>query len=403
MHRILLALIILFQLYAVLPAQSIFSASKNGIGLRHYSSSVRGSGMGATGLALSDSISLNAYNIASWSTINNTRINLSLRYHWISTQISMLGQSQSLTRSTANFEGLQLAIPLQKKRWVIGASISPYALTNFNYSYDYQQAEISYKQNVFYEGNIARSQISLIWSPHRRMGFAASLNYFFGAIKDRYYLIFNNSQLSDQYYKIEYRFRGPGIGLSTELRPFDHFILGGFIDFKPRISYTQLYVSPISYEEKSSLTKTSFPIFAGIGASYRLGTSWLISSDIIYQDWSKGLKLNSPVNNLEEFSQVGVGLEHTRAAEKTRKFLNKFDSRIGFSYSKIGYIFNSISVQEYAMHIGFGFTFFREQARLDLAFIGGIRGNQEKTLAEEKFIKSMISISAGELWFQKQR
>jgi hypothetical protein len=390
MNRILMTFFIFFLLPLLLQAQSIFSTGENGIGLKQYSPSIRGAGMGGTGLALLDSVSLNAYNIASWRKINNTKISLSLRYNQATTEIAVQNQSQ-------------LGIPIQQKKWFIGVSVSPYAVTNFSYILKYQAADPNYQQNIFYEGNVARSQINLIWSPAERWGIAASLNYFFGAIEDRYYLLFDNAQLSDDYYKIEYRFRGPGFGTSIDLNPIDRLVIGAFIDFKPRITFNQIYASPITLEEHSIHAKTSFPIFAGLGSSLGLWPSWILSTDFVYQDWSKGLNLNQPVNNLEEYYQIGIGLEHSHSQKKTRKFLNKFDSRIGFSYSKTGYIFNSQSINESMLHLGFGFPFFQGRARLDLAIIAGIRGNKDETLVEEKFLKTLISISAGELWFQKER
>ncbi|OGB70085.1 MAG: hypothetical protein A2Y94_01950 [Caldithrix sp. RBG_13_44_9] len=404
MYRTLITLLVLFVPYLLLQAQSIFSAAENGIGLRQYTTSVRGAGLGGTGLALTDSASLNAYNIASWRKINNTKINLSLRYHQSTTEIAVKNQSQSFSSSTANFNGLQLGIPIQKKKWIFGISVSPYAVTKFSYILKYQTGDINYEENVFYEGNIARSQINLIWSPNARWGIAASLNYFFGAIEDRYYILFNdNPQLSDDYYKIEYRFRGPGIGASFDFNPVDPWVLGAFIDFKPRINYSRISVSPINLEEQTYQDKTTFPVFAGLGSSYRFLTTWTFSADVVYQDWSEGLQLDQEVQNLQEYGQIGIGLEHSHSREKTRKFLKKFDSRIGFSYSKTGYIFNSRSINEYMLHAGFGFPFFQGQARLDLAFIAGIRGNKDETIVEEKFIKTLISVSAGELWFQKER
>ena len=101
--------------------------------------------------------------------------------------------------------------------------------------------------------------------------------------------------------------------------------------------------------------------------------------------------------------QFGLGIEHSRIKGKTKLILNKFDTRAGFSYSNIGFLVNGSSIKEYAAHLGFGIPFFQGRARLDLAFIGGIRGDKKETIAEEIFFKSFISISAGELWFQKVR
>jgi hypothetical protein len=53
--------------------------------------------------------------------------------------------------------------------------------------------------------------------------------------------------------------------------------------------------------------------------------------------------------------------------------------------------------------VGFGFPFHRNTARLDIAIVGGIRGDKQKNLAQEKFMQIFMSLSAGELWFQKLR
>ncbi len=395
-HRLLILLMIV---PGYSPAQSIFSPLQNGTGLRNYITTTRGMGMGATGLASMDSTSLNAYNIASWRNINNTKINISMRYSYVTTHFSQ----QDFSSSTARFNGLQLAVPIKKNRWVFGVSITPYSLVNFNYILKYPLGDQTYEETAFYEGNIARTQLNLAWSLNRKIGVAASLNYFFGNIQDRYYLTFNNSAISDNFYKIEYQFRGPGLGLSADIQPWESLLIAGFIDFNTRLNYDRIYKSPISLNVEKTENKATLPLFWGIGSYFQLGTQWNMSADIIYQNWSRGLKLGSVPNNLEDFYQVGMGIEHSHSAKRTRKLYNKLDTRLGFSYGTTGYLLGGNSIQEYSGSLGLGIPFFKGNARIDLALIAGIRGNQDKTLAEEKFIRLLISLNAGELWFQKLR
>jgi hypothetical protein len=380
-------------------SQSIFSGFENGIGLRQYITTIRGMGMGGTGLASRDSTSLNSYNMAAWRYIDHTIINVSMRYSYVSTDLS----EQEFSSSTANFGGLQLAIPIKKNRWVFGVSFTPYSTTNFSYILKYQNNNRSYEENVFYEGNVARSQLGLVWSPHRRIAISAGLNYFFGAIKDRYYLLFNDPTISDNFYVLDYQFRGPGLGTSAHFMITNQIYLGGFLDLEPSINYTLVRRSPVTLEEEKRDIKTNFPIFAGLGSGFKFHPQWTINADFALQNWEKGLDNQKEADNIEKYYQFGFGIEHSHSQGKAKLFLNKFDTRAGFSYSNMGYLINGNSIKEYAAHVGFGIPFFQGRARLDLAFIGGIRGDKNETIAEETFFKSFISISAGELWFQKVR
>jgi len=399
MKRIILILLITIFFILKADAQSVFSGFENGIGLRQYVTTTRGMGLGGTGLAIRDSTALNSYNLAAWRYIDNTKINISMRYTYVSTDLSI----QKFSSSTANFAGLKLAIPIKKKRWVFGLSITPYSSCNFSYILKFQNTSRPYEENVYYEGNLSRAQLGLIWSPHERLALSLGLNYFFGAIKDRYYLIFNDPAIVDNFYVIDYQFRGPGIGTGIHFNLMKNLHVGGFLDLKPSINYTLVRRSQVSLQEEETITKTDFPLFGGIGSSYQFHPQWSVNADFAIQNWEKGLNNQKKAENIEKYYQLGIGIEHSHIRGKTKLFLNKFDTRLGFSYSNMGYLVNGNSIKEYAAHIGFGIPFFHDHARLDLAFIGGIRGDKNETLAEETFFKSFISISAGELWFQKVR
>jgi hypothetical protein len=380
-------------------AQSIFSGTENGIGLRQYMSTTRGLGMGGIGLALRDSISLNPQNFASWRYIKNTRINISARYDHVNTEVF----NQNFSSRNGNFNGLQLAVPLKSNQFFLGGSITPYSLINFGFTLNYDTGDQTYEENVFYEGNISKAHIGLIWATNSWLSLSAGLNYFFGSISDRYYLFFDDPAISDDFYEIKYQFQGPGIGSSIHLNFLKNLYIGGFIDLKPNINFTRNTLSSISFEEEKEEIDTSFPLFMGIGGSYQFHSQWIVSSDFAYQNWDKSLDDKKKVENLETFYHIGIGIEHAHSDENKRSFLNKFDTRLGFSTKNVGYLFQAESVREYAGHFGLGFPFFQNIARFDIAFIAGIRGEKEKTIAEETFFRTVITLSAGELWFQKIR
>jgi hypothetical protein len=378
--------------------QSIFSSARNGIGLREYTTNTRGVGMGGTGLASTDSLSLSAYNVASWRYINDTKVYLSMRYSYVNTELA----SQSFSSSTGKFNGVMLAVPIKQHHWLLGLSIIPYSVINFSYILKHNTSIRTYDENVFFEGNIARSQLSLTWSPTTGIGLGAGVNYFFGDVRDRYYLFFNDPAVSDNYYQVEYQVNGPGAGISFDLSLLRPFYVGGFLDFKPRINFITLTRNPLTLEQQKNKSKGSFPVFAGLGLGYQLDHNWVVNADLVYQDFSEGFVRDEPTN-FKVFYQTGIGIEHSHTTGRSRKLFNKFDTRLGFSYGNLGYTFNNNSIQQYAIHAGLGIPFFQNKARLDFGFMGGLQGSVEKTLAREKFFKGFISISAGELWYQKIR
>lgn len=400
MKRCVFTIIFLTVHWVTGNSASFFSGAEQGIGLREYITTAQGLGMGGTGLAMPDSTALNAYNIATWRHIGNTRISILMRTEYNQIDFGW----QNFSRYTGAFSGLQLAVPLQEDKWFFGISLAPYTVVDFNHSQEYHTPLGNYQEDTFYNGNLARAQVSLAWSPHPRLGIAASFNYYFGTIKDRYRLIFNQRELFDSSYEIEYQFHGPGAGISVEYDILHSLHIGGFFDFKPSLSFSKISRSPIAFTEEEIRTNSSLPVFGGIGSSFRFAGVWTVNADLAYQNWSDGFDIEGvDLNRLEDWYRAGIGIERAHSRGETESLLNKIDLRTGFSLGNTGYRFNDHSVREYSAHLGIGIPFYQDKARLDIAFLTGIRGDRSTTIAQERFFRFVFSISAGELWFQKLR
>ncbi len=400
MKKFLISIILIFSLYVSGKSLSFFSSANDGIGYHQYIPNVRGLGMGSTGLALPDSVSLNAYNIASWRHMNITRVNMMMRLNYVQTDFP----GQSFNSSTGKFSGIQFGVPIKKNVVGFGLSITPYTNVDYSITQNLNNELGSYEENVFYEGSISRAQVNLSWSPHPNYGFGFSFNYYFGRIRDRYKLTFTSSENYNTNYVVEYRFKGPGFSTSFDWNIINKINLGGFIDFKPKLNFDRVINSPLTFTQQKTSEKGKLPIFWGVGASYQLSPRMIVTSDYANQKWSEGLDISGlNTQNLTDWYKWGFGIEHSHNNNRPKVFINKIDIRAGFSLGQIGYLFNNEPVHEYAGHLGFGFPFYQNRARLDFAFIGGIRGDKQKNLAQEKFFQIFISLSAGELWFQKLR
>ena len=382
-------------------AGSYFSSrGNNSVGLKQYSPSVRGLGLGGTGLASLDSLGLNNYVFAQWRHVKNTRASFALFYDYIDTEVG----ANRFATSTANFGGLSFAIPMQSSGWTFGVSLQPY--TNMQF----QAVETStlddgesFEQATLRDGNVSRAVAVLGWSPREEFGVAAHLNYYFGTIEDQYRFQFDgNSDYTSYTHEVQYQVSsGPGFGLSFDARPLKQFGIAGFMEFKPNLTIKREYNSPNSNIEGEKGVFDSFPLYYGLGTNYALSTRWNFSLDYAFQQWSDALSTNDP--NFEDWYQIAFGAERSGNRRRSGSFLSRLDYRVGASSRQIGYRFNAASVKENSLHLGLGIPFSRNNYRLDAAFVGGQRGNLSENGASETFFRFEVSATLGELWFQKIR
>lgn len=388
-------------------AGSFFGTSTQGIGLRRYTVSVRGLGMGGTGLAAPDSLSLTSYSLSKWRQINDTRLTLGLQYQRLDTELNEVNFS-----SAAAYVGnLNLAIPLKTHKFVLGLSLVPYSNVDFSYILTIQDQGITYDEIVSQSGSIGKAQVELIWSPHPVVGISFSGNYYFGNLKDRYRLRFNNSNYRESLHEIEYRIKGPGVGFSLDFRPHGRLDLAGFVDLEPSLDLKRIVNSPITQSDLQISNSGSFPIHFGVGSSYRVHRRLIVSADYSQQNWSEGLGIEQPPvsteggfisTQLDDWYQFGFGLERNAIESRREKLFDRIDLRTGFSLSGLGYKFSGEPVMQYAAHFGLGVPF-SDKNRFDFAVVAGVRGSKTKNGAEERFINFEVSVAVGELWFQKLR
>ncbi|MCB0300661.1 MAG: hypothetical protein KDE52_11440, partial [Calditrichaeota bacterium] len=249
MKQILLNTIVCITFSAVgfsLFGGSYFSTKSKGIGIRQYNTGVRGMGMGFTGIASADSLQLNSFALTQWRYISTTRATIGISYQGISSDFD--GGAEAYN-STADFGGLNLAVPLVSKKWAIGLSISPYAEMDFKTNNTITSDGETFTQISSYTGNVSRAQFSLAWAPTPSFGISANYSYFFGSLNDQYDFDFEDNSFRDTSHKITYRFSGPGFGIGADWQPISRARIAGFVDFQPSVDLAVSYTSTLQISD----------------------------------------------------------------------------------------------------------------------------------------------------------
>lgn len=381
-----------------LPAGSYFSAKAKGLGLRSYTTGVRGFGMGNTGLAATDSIMLNSYVTSQWRRIDFTRATFGMYYQRFNTDL----ENSSFSTSSADLAGMNIAVPLKHGKWVLGLSLQPYTGVDFKTSQTVERDSIAFTQYTLSTGSISKAQFSLIWSPFPALGLALNGNYYFGALRDNYEFRFEESSFLSTSHTIKYSISGPGVGVSMDFQPVRAVSVGGFVDFQSSTDLKTTYLSQTTTFGDKPRNFDRFPLHYGIGASFMVDQRWSLAVDYTAQNWAKTLRDEN--SEFDTWSHTGVGIERKQSPKRRNVgFFDRMDLRAGYSNARLGYKFNGETVTQNALHLGLGIPFSSSLNRIDIGVETGVRGDLQKHLAKEQYTNFQVSISIGELWFQKIR
>ena len=376
-----------------------FGAVGHGIGAKSYFVNARAAGMGNAGLASLDTLALSQYAPAQWLWLNDTRISVGLEYYLLQTQSNGL----NIRSSSTNIMGFNFAVPIERHHWVVGLSVQPYTLLDAQYQKHFRTQAVDYSQTVVSRGSLTKGQFIVGWRPWHNFAFAVAGNYYFGALQDKFQLEFNSGNFYNASHQVQYRLTGIGAGLFAQANILKPWHLGGFWEWRPRLWVKKVSNSILQRGQEWLKGKKFVPVQGGLGSAFYLGRRWLWVADFIWQKWSDGFGFAQQDSLLEDWYHIGVGFEHALKKGRHVGFFHRIDWRFGFSVEQLGYRFRNHSVHQYAFHFGVGIPLFFYVNRLDVAFIGGIRGNRTINGAEERFFRAQFTISMGERWFQRFR
>lgn len=408
MTKKLFALIIIFlsvsNIYSQDPRNEYNSGSVYdafGIGHINYNTSLRTTGMGIQGISLPGSY-INNLNPAARFQLPNTTFSLLFNYDMLKSSSS----SKSVNSSNANPLGINIGIPFsQKHGFVMGLGFNPYSTINYNFQRTSISNGINTIQTFAGKGGISQLNAGLSYAPVK--GFNIGVDYIlsFGNIKDLAYVDFQTEGLTNTIKIRENDFQSSG------------FKAGAVLDFGAMTkSVKDLYVG-FFYESKLKLDATIDGIFGssipndtisinkglievpsrmGFGISKKVGNRYMVSSDMILQNWENFTELGTVQPSYKSSMRTGLGVEIMPIEGATG--INKYTFRFGAFYENSYFKANSQNVSTMGLSTGVGIPLSSYNS-VDLAFTYSRRGNNDNGLIKEDMLKLSAGINFGELWF----
>jgi hypothetical protein len=396
-----ITLLLNFQFFA--QAKSIYS--KFGLGLLNFNFDGRTTGMAGSAIAMSDGLSANYTNPASWSFLKNVKFQGGARFDFNKLE----SDDKSAFYSQSDINAFVLGFPIYRNYGIsFGSGILPYATTNY---------EIKNKRNPNYlltqKGKGSTSKVFA--------GFSSSLLYDFkiGISYDYYlgnYFKKSNAEFYDQesFYassNIKYTYYGSGLTfgfISKDLSEIFSFEILNELRFGAAFSTSfnikldsleKISGNPTAEFDKAKNIKSNLPDRFSAGLKAKISKSYTLLSDFIYQNWADfkiGNRNDEKYSG--EYNRYSIGIEYNKS-KKSLAFSDYIIYRAGASFAKLPYDFNGKQLNQIGLNFGLAYPIGYE-SYIDIGLEIG-RNIADKNLIDETFFKFVFSINYSEIWFQK--
>ena len=138
----------------------------------------------------------------------------------------------------------------------------------------------------------------------------------------------------------------------------------------------------------------------GFGISKKIGRQLIISSDIMFQKFSKFKSTSLLPGEYADNYRIGAGFEILPNPESDKTFWESLYYRGGFSYDNSIMKINNEQVNNYAVSLGVAVPL-NNEAAIDFDVTAGMRGNTDIGLVKDSYIKFNLGLNFGEFWFLK--
>jgi hypothetical protein len=379
-----------------------------GLGDLIYFTSPRTYSMGIVGASLFGNY-LNTLNPAALTKLTATTISLDANYGFLKSSSEVLQNENS----NGNVLGFNIGIPFDRGRgWVMSLGFNPVTLTNYKIRQDGNIGGQNYSQFYAGKGGLSRISAGMSYNLFRKISIGLEYDYGFGEIKDQNFIQFNNGNYVNTNIKNEYDFQKSFFkgGIILEVgKLLSNFNLRNLTLGFVYQSGINLNASQDGIFNNSLNTDTvrlnegvvEIPAAFGFGITNIFGNKYLISGDLMLQDWSnfRVFGVSRPV--YQQSLRAGLGLE-ILPDQNPASFWKSMTYRFGGFYEQAFYQLYGQNINTIGVRAGVNIPISTYNS-IDLGVNYSIKGKTEGGLIKDEFLNFTAGVNFGELWFLRPR
>lgn len=375
--------------------------------------------MGGTAIAYPSNNSFNLMNPAI----------LGMRGYYTSFEIGFGGETRhisldtlSQSNSSANLQYLSLVFPIKQSKIHTGFGIAPYSYVNYNIGTREQIEGIEQQTYINYKGNGGIN--SVFWSTGfnllKSLFLGAKISYLFGSrIDETTAEIGNpNSYVTALYEQTHYNDFNVGFGMAYQLKTGEKsmLFLGGIYELENSLNASKQErlerrqqgtgnVSSIDTIFTNIKGNILLPRKYGIGISYASGTKWLLSSDVIMQDWNDYTDFNGESGMLARSLRSSLGMEYVPDATSVTSYLKRVIYKAGFNYEKTPFMVNSKQIYQFGINFGVSLPVINRNlpSFVNLACQLGQRNGKVDGAITENYFRISLGLTVNDIWFYRRK
>ncbi len=223
-----------------------------------------------------------------------------------------------------------------------------------------------------------------------------NFNYNFGSRSNQTTIDFDNETLVDYKERKEYLIDGTNFSFGFTV-PVSRFSFGGFLQTKLSLKSDDTY--RIEYEDNSSYdwvqksTSTyELPMQYGLGIGWDISKNIYAETNFRYSVWKN---TNVETMNERNTNMISCGMSFN----PPKNFFWKLPARVGGYIRQLSGKYNDSFIDEKALTLGFDIpTLVRNQGRLSVSFVYGVRGAVTKNDFQDTFIGLSIGFTSTDWW-----
>lgn len=352
---------------------------------------------------------VNNLNPATLTKLNSTLISINADYGFLK---SSNATSENKT-SNGNVRGINIGIPFDQGRgWVFSLGFNPYSLENYKIRILGNVGSQSYSQTYSGKGGLSRISVGMTYNLYRMVSVGLEYNYGFGEIKNQNFINFNNQAYTNTNIRSQFDFQKSFMkgGLVFELgKIFKSFALKDFTigavyqsGFNLSATEDAIIANSLSIDTVQLRSgEIVIPELYGFGITNIFKNRYVVSADLLIQDWSKYSEFGKSNPSFQNSFRAGLGFEILRDPERN-SFWQSMTYRFGGFYEKLFYKVNGQDINSYGLRAGINIPLSQYNS-LDFGFNYSVRGTTNNNLIKDEFFNMTAGLNFGELWFLRPR
>jgi hypothetical protein len=379
-----------------------------GLGDIIYYSSPRTYSMGIVGASLFGNY-INTLNPATLTQLTATTISLDANYGFLKSTSETLQNEIS----NGNVLGFNIGIPFDRGRgWVLSLGFNPVTLMNYKIRQNGSSGGQNFTQSYAGKGGLSRISAGMSYDLFQKISIGVEYNYGFGEAKTQNFINFNNGNYLNTNIKNEYDFQKSFIkgGVIFEVgKIFNSFTLRnlsiGFV-FQSGINLnaTQdgIYRNSLSTDTvRLNDGQIKYPDSYGFGITNTFGNKYVVSGDLMLQDWSKFQVFGIQRQIYQQSLRAGIGVEIMPNQNYT-SIWQSMTYRFGGFYEQAFYKLNDQNINTIGIRAGVNIPISTYNS-IDFGINYSVKGKTENGLIKDEFLNFTAGVNFGELWFLRPR